>query len=173
MRSAERGARAGPIAEGAGGPMTSVAFRPGGAAMLDPISDAPALLALVDDDPTFVRAMLRDLGAMGFRVRGFTRPEAALRFLCEHDDERADAVITDHEMPGLTGSELCTAVREANGASAPPFILLTGSADALDPRERALFDLVLAKPCTGERLLAAIAEVSRRRASMTPPPSAS
>ncbi|MDQ3036466.1 MAG: response regulator [Myxococcota bacterium] len=127
--------------------------------------DAPALLALIDDDATFVRAMLRELGDMGFRVRGFTRPEAALRFLCEDQDERADAVITDFAMPGLTGSELCSAVREIAGDGAPPFILLTGSGESLEPSERALFDLVLAKPCTGQHLLAAIAEVSRRRES--------
>lgn len=128
--------------------------------MVELASDAPALIALVDDDPRLVRAMLRVLESVGLEARGFTQPEIALRFLRE---ERADAVITDYSMPALSGAELCAAVRESVGASAPPFILVSGDTDALAPGERALFDLVLEKPCSAQRLLAGIAEVSRRR----------
>ncbi|UJR79606.1 response regulator [Sandaracinus amylolyticus] len=122
--------------------------------------EGPARLALVDDDARVLRAMLALLGGLGFEIRSFTSPEAALQFVC---DEGVDAVITDLLMPGIDGVELCRRVRSIAGDDAPPFLLHTGDLSSLASADRALFASILQKPCSADQILAALLEISRSR----------
>jgi len=67
-------------------------------------------ILVVDDDPavaTGTAAMLEDLGHCAIESGS---AEEALQLL--HSDPGIEIVITDHAMPGMTGTELATRVRQ-------------------------------------------------------------
>jgi DNA-binding response OmpR family regulator len=69
-----------------------------------------------------------------------------------------DLVISDHEMPLLTGVELCRQIRTATGIAAVPVILLTAKSFEID--EQTLAELKLAallpKPFSPRELVALV-----------------
>jgi PAS domain S-box-containing protein len=77
----------------------------------------------VDDDPDFadLTASFLRKSEPAFAVSTSTRPEDALELVRE---EAFDCVVSDHDMPGLTGLELLEEVREVDPDV--PFILFTG-----------------------------------------------
>lgn len=82
---------------------------------------------LIDDNPlqlTVREAILRDAG---FQVSVATTAESALATLRGLPD-RIGVVVTDHIMPGCTGSELVQQIRVLN--SWLPVIVLSGMAEA-------------------------------------------
>jgi PAS domain S-box-containing protein len=86
-----------------------------------PASEAPLVL-FVDDEPEIL-----DLAAEyfrnfpGLRIRGMESAEAALAF---HARTRADAIVSDYEMPGLDGIAFLQLVRSRGDET--PFIVFTG-----------------------------------------------
>ncbi|MDH5588688.1 MAG: response regulator [Gemmatimonadota bacterium] len=89
-------------------------------------------ILVVDDEShvaTLLGAQLRLLGYEGVVADG---AEHALELL-EADPERYSAVLTDFDMPGMTGSELAEAVSERS--LGVPVILVTGH-DADIPEAR-------------------------------------
>lgn len=87
---------------------------------------------VVDDDESTRELIARAMTRMGHRCRIAKDARDALRLLAERP---ADVVVSDWDMPGMTGAELCRAVRGA-GDKAPYtyFIILT----AFDDREHLL-----------------------------------
>jgi len=82
---------------------------------------------LLVDDEELVRATTADmLGELGYHVIEAGSGLAALKLLDE--GARADILMTDHLMPGMTGLELIEAVRQ-NGAI-PRVLLMSGYAEA-------------------------------------------
>jgi DNA-binding NtrC family response regulator len=82
---------------------------------------------LIDDNPlqlTVREAILRDAG---FQVSVATTAESALAIL-RGLPERIGVVVTDHIMPGCTGSELVPQIRALD--SWMPVIVLSGMAEA-------------------------------------------
>jgi DNA-binding response OmpR family regulator len=86
-------------------------------------------ILLVDDDPLQVRvreAVLRDAD---FRVLIATSAEAALALLRVNSSPvRADAIVTDHMLPGASGAEFVRGVRRLHPTV--PIVVLTGMATA-------------------------------------------
>jgi PAS domain S-box-containing protein len=77
----------------------------------------------VDDEEALVFLMDRALTKMGYRVRGFSDPAAALAaFRAQPDD--FDVVITDISMPGMSGSHLASQVRQISADI--PIIMTSG-----------------------------------------------
>lgn len=113
---------------------------------------------VVEDDPRLLSAMASVLEEESFTVRVFSRADAALEAI-EEDTPRL--VITDQQMPGLSGSDFLTATRARLGDRAPPFLLVTG-ADV--PRSIvARFDGVLVKPFRLDDLLTEARHLGLRR----------
>ncbi len=79
---------------------------------------------LVDDDPSFLTAMARMLGASGYAVR---RDSSTTEFLDALTPGSRGCVIADLSMPGLSGLDLQDALC-ASGNSMP-VIFLTGHGD--------------------------------------------
>ncbi len=82
---------------------------------------------LIDDNPLQLavrEAILRDAG---FQVSVATTPESALATL-RGLPERIGVVVTDHIMPGCTGSQLVPQIRALNAWM--PIIVLSGMAEA-------------------------------------------
>jgi CheY-like chemotaxis protein len=97
-----------------------------------------ALLLVVDDDPSILRAVSRLLESEGHTVRAATGGELALRLA----EEPALAVI-DVMMPGMNGIELAHRLRERQPQL--PIIFLTGAPALVDMKQ---FDnaVLVAKP---------------------------
>lgn len=109
------------------------------------------LIAVVDDDASALAAMVALVGAIGFRALGF--PDAT-HFLQSDAARQAHAVIADLRMPGLSGLDLCLAVRARRDGMRT--ILMTAYPDAATERfaREAGIDGYLAKPCDPEALVA-------------------
>jgi len=93
-----------------------------------------AVLLIADDD-----ADLRTVFSVLFTRRGFTVLTAtdgahALRLARQH---RPDVVLTDFDMPGMDGVQLCRALRDDPRLRTVPVALLSGSLAAGDPRTEA------------------------------------
>jgi two-component system cell cycle sensor histidine kinase/response regulator CckA len=66
-------------------------------------------LLYLDDEEPLVRMTQRLLGRLGYRVAGFTRPDEAVEAV-RRDPSAFDAVLTDYNMPGLTGLQVARLV---------------------------------------------------------------
>ena len=119
-------------------------------------------ILVVDDDALVLAStaeMLEDLGHEVVAVGSGTEALATLR-----RGARVDALVTDHAMPGMTGSELARAARAERPGL--PALLVSGFAELPDdpggPRR-------LAKPFTQGDLAEAVALVTRgRRVTVLP-----
>lgn len=70
--------------------------------------------------------------------------------------ERFDVVITDHEMPRMTGIELCTRLRELPEYESTPVMMVTARALELDVKElqqQPGLAVIMSKPFSPEELL--------------------
>jgi CheY-like chemotaxis protein len=124
------------------------------ATLIPPASaSAKALhIAMVDDDPQLLGVWVRVLRAGGFEVEGFDDPQRLLEVL---GTRPFDAIVTDLEMPGLDGSELCAKAQD-RFHHAPPFVLHTGAAQLLSRAARGRFAAVLDKPCDRRQMFDAV-----------------
>jgi len=121
-----------------------------------PPAPAPRRILLVDDEPGVretVRALLEAVGHVVHEAPGGRQALALL----EGAGAEFDLVLTDLGMPGVTGWDVARAAKRA--APARPVVLMTGWGEQVEASEteRALVDLILAKPCPLETLQAAIA----------------
>jgi putative two-component system response regulator len=100
------------------------------------VSDAePAVVLIVDDEIVSVMLLEQALRAVdGIVVRSFTDPRAALEAV---RSEGCDLLITDVDMPGMTGLELIAACRDDERARDVPIVVLTASTQR-DLRRRAM-----------------------------------
>jgi DNA-binding response OmpR family regulator len=106
---------------------------------------------LVADDDTFVRqAIFNALTRAGFDVNACSDGQQAWNTLLQ---DRYDLVVTDNEMPGLTGMQLIERIREA-GLSLP-IIVASGSLTTEGVTDYAQLHIsaVLAKPFDIQELL--------------------
>ena len=88
-----------------------------------------ATLLIVDDD-NLVRNTLHELLSASHECHTADRAEQALAYL---DIETYDAVLTDINMPGLSGRELLRYIQAKH--SATPVIVISGMSEAGDARE--------------------------------------
>ncbi|MCC5984459.1 MAG: PAS domain-containing protein [Rhodobacteraceae bacterium] len=130
------------------------------AAVQDDHALAGVQVLVVDDDDDQLAWVCSTLEARGAEVAGCISAADALETMAE-DPAPWDVVITDMQMPDMSGIELGT--RIAAGAHSPAMILLTALAisDLRDQIPQELFDAVLRKPVTPAQLAATIAAVLR------------
>lgn len=105
-----------------------------------------ALLALVVDDETFAKKAAHDaLLRSGFQVESFDDPWKASQRI---EAGPFDVLVSDLNMPGLTGFELCERMRKIPAHRDTPFILVT-ALDGFENRVRSAqmgADDFIAKP---------------------------
>ncbi len=132
--------------------------------MTGPASGVPGRILLVEDDPEAALFAIRVLGVRGgFDVTHSAGPVAAL---CQAREESWDLVITDIEMPGMTGLELLEQLRRHDPlvpvAVVTAHVTVGNAVSAL--RSRA--DEFLEKPLRAEPLIeTAAALVAKGRAA--------
>jgi FixJ family two-component response regulator len=120
------------------------------------------LIAVVDDDPSFLRSVGRLLRSTGYAVATFG---TAREFIAALPGIAPTCVVLDVHMPDMTGLELQE--RLATQGRCPPTVLVTAY-DTPQTRERARqagsFGL-LVKPFDKQELLNALAEAMRCQCS--------
>jgi two-component system response regulator FixJ len=111
------------------------------------------LVHVIDDDDAVRDSLAALLSAIGFETRSYA---SAIAFLENIDRRDPGCVITDVQMPGMSGLEL---LDRLSGRSADfPVIVLTGRADvamAVDALKAGAVDFI-EKPFDGDVLLAAV-----------------
>src|ERR1700721_2327580 len=91
-------------------------------------------VALVVDDSMLIRyTVFRSLEERGFTVESATNGVEALQILdCLHPD----VIITDMQMPKMSGSELITALKKNPKTTNIPIIIVAGRASGFDEKEK-------------------------------------
>jgi len=112
-----------------------------------------SVIAVIDDEASVRKAVVRLLGAAGFAVRGFS---SAKEFLDTWHFDRPDCLLLDLQMPDISGTEVQRALNVA-GAQFP--IIIISAHDAPDLREECLHlgaVAYLCKPLDANALLRAV-----------------
>jgi CheY-like chemotaxis protein len=92
------------------------------------------MVALVVDDSMLIRyTVCRFLEERGFTVEAATNGAEALEML---NRVRPDLIVTDMQMPKMSGSELITAIKSRPETAAVPIIIVAGRASGFDEREK-------------------------------------
>src|SRR5689334_19464985 len=123
---------------------------------------------IVDDDEILLDLVQHMLEREGHRVEIAADGTAGLDCVrrAAHRREPFDVIVTDWEMPGMNGPELCRAARRTSEDRPPYIIMLTcrkSSHDQADGFEAGTDDY-LVKPLEPEELLASIRTAQRARA---------
>jgi FixJ family two-component response regulator len=115
------------------------------------------LVAVVDDEESVCRALLRLLRSAGLDVETFSSSTAFLESIRERlPIRRPDCLVLDLHLPGLTGLDLQTRLKR-EGISVPT-VMITGNEED-DDQEKALAEgavAFLVKPLDDRTLLDAI-----------------
>ena len=132
-----------------------------------------ARVLLVDDDDELCDVVGAILEAVGFVMESVPSGERALPRL---DDlgatARVDMVVTDWTLPGMSGIELCRAIRARDALAGLPVLFLTAngsSRDIVDAFASGADDYVV-KPFRAPELGARIFGLLRRSRQTVPPP---
>jgi FixJ family two-component response regulator len=114
---------------------------------------APALVSVVDDDPSVRRSLARLVKSAGYRVEAYA---SAHEFLARPPEEGPACLLLDVRMPGLTGLDLQETL--AIAAHSTSIIFITGYRDvraSVKAMKAGAVDF-LTKPVDDEELLGAI-----------------
>lgn len=93
------------------------------------ITDGDGSIMLVDDEIDLVNVYSEALNDLGYDVRSFSDPSAALEAF-QTDPYAYDLLITDQTMPNLTGDKLAAAIHALRPEV--PIVLCSGYSDAID-----------------------------------------
>jgi FixJ family two-component response regulator len=79
---------------------------------------------VIDDDASFRLALVESLCSLGYRARGFASAE---EFIAGNREGSCDCIITDIQMPGISGFDLKRLL--AARGSTVPVIMITARAE--------------------------------------------
>ncbi len=118
-----------------------------------------AKTVLIADDEPHIRYMLElKLTRAGFTVHTAGNGREAFDLACRH---QPDLVVSDYQMPGADGLELCTRLKDNAETAAIPAIMLTARGYKVPPSDLAKTNIqaVMDKPFSPQELVAAINEL--------------
>jgi CheY-like chemotaxis protein len=120
------------------------------------------VVMIVDDEPFLVELAVQRLTELGYAALAYTSSWTALRALFDAPAQ-VDLVLTDENMPELSGCDLVAAIRA--GRLDVPVILMSGNVTAaLEERARAAgVCALLSKPLRDVSLAAALARCLRSK----------
>jgi DNA-binding NarL/FixJ family response regulator len=95
------------------------------------VADHCGDVVLVDDDPAFRRVLTTVLERAGYETVGVSSAEQALVAIAER---KPDLVLTDVQLPGVSGYELCRQLKDEYGDDFPVIIV---SGNRTEPFDRA------------------------------------
>ena len=115
-------------------------------------------ILVADDEAHILHVVSMKLRNAGYEVLTAEDGEEAYE-LCSA--EEPDLLITDYQMPLMTGLELCTLLRGQEGTREIPAIMLTARGVDIEPEEMeaARISRVLGKPFSPREVLAKVNEL--------------
>ncbi len=115
-------------------------------------------ILICDDEPHILRVVGTKLSNAGFDVLTAADGEEAFGKAIEH---RPSLIITDYQMPLLSGLELCAKLRAEPATSDTPVIMLTARGFAMDEQDLANVNIhkVLPKPFSPREILRTVQEL--------------
>lgn len=118
-------------------------------------------ILVVDDEAVTVDVLTAVLADAGLRVIGAANGREALAKL-----ERAepDLVLLDYMMPVLDGSETLKAIRQLDGSSKVPIVMMSGIPESMVKRKSRGYDAFLRKPFSLDELMSAVNRLLQRNA---------
>jgi CheY-like chemotaxis protein len=93
----------------------------------------PAVALVVDDSMLIRYTVCRFLEERGFAVEAATNGEEALQIL---ERVHPDLIVTDMQMPKMSGSELISALKKNSETASIPIIIVAGRASGFDETEK-------------------------------------
>jgi adenylate cyclase len=126
------------------------------------MSEAPALLLIVDDEPRILSALRRSLRREPFEVLAVETSREALHHL---ETLPVDIVLSDHKMPGMTGVQLLAAATRIRPQAVR--ILITGWTQEIPPEDMEAIGVfkVLNKPWDDAELKETLRAAAKQRHS--------
>ncbi len=88
-------------------------------------------ILLVDDEPSILRMVGKRLEVSGYQVVTANNGEEALEKVRA---DRPDAIVLDLMMPGLSGAEVCAALKQDAQYRHIPVVIFSGKGKELDER---------------------------------------
>ena len=120
---------------------------------------------VVDDEVHIIHVVAIKLRNNDFDVITATNGSEAFELACR---EKPDIVVTDFQMPVMTGLELVQKMRQDEGTKDIPVIMLTARSFAIedDEKEELQISEYLSKPFSPRELLRSVEDVLYHRAAM-------
>jgi CheY-like chemotaxis protein len=115
---------------------------------------------IVDDEPSLVALAEEVLAGLGYEPVGFDSSAAAQRAF-RLDPQRFDLVLTDENMPGLTGTELTRELRQVRPAVSVVLMSGYGGPQLAERAAAAGIREVLRKPLQRHQLSEVLARILR------------
>ena len=115
-------------------------------------------IVVADDEAHILHIVSMKLSNAGYEVLTAEDGEEALE-VCQA--ERPDLLLTDYQMPYMTGMELCRALHAAPATASIPVVMLTARGFDLEQAEMAATGIVdvLTKPFSPREVLAKVQQL--------------
>ena len=95
-----------------------------------------ATVLVADDDPDILSLVTRHVRGLGVKLLEASDGEEALKLVREH---KPDLVVLDVMMPGMTGWEVCRAIRDDEALARTGVLMLTGIGERLNEMTSPLY----------------------------------
>ncbi len=120
---------------------------------------------IADDEIHIIHVVAIKLRNNGYEVISAENGADALALAC---GEQPDIIVTDFQMPGMTGLELVRQLREKETTKDIPVIMLTARGFAVEDEEKEKLQVldILSKPFSPKELLRSITDVLYQKAVM-------
>lgn len=121
---------------------------------------------VADDEIHIVHVVAIKLRNNGFEVISAANGAEAFELACS---EMPDIIVTDFQMPIMTGLELVTKLRENESTKDIPVILLTARSFAIDDEQKESLKIseCLSKPFSPRELLRSIEDILYRKLAVS------
>lgn len=122
-------------------------------------------ILVVDDEPQIRRTLRAALSGRGFRFEEAASGELALDLVRE---AKPDVVLLDMNLPGMSGIEVCRAIRDISDVAIIALTVRSGERDKVQMLDAGADDYIT-KPFSSPELLARIRAVLRRASAANLP----
>ena len=123
---------------------------------------------VAEDNPGLAHVLQYNLEQNGFDVSVAHDGTEALELA---QREQYDIVVTDHEMPQMTGVELCTELRKLPNYQTTPVVMVTARAleiDTTSMAQRLGVSAIMPKPYSPDELMSTVAKLLAGEAIESP-----
>ncbi len=127
------------------------------------MSERKALV--VDDEFHIVQVVAIKLRNNGFDVLTADNGSEAYKLACQHNP---DVIVTDYQMPQMTGLELIEKLRQNESTAETPVLMLTARGFAIDDQQAETLKIAacLSKPFSPREVLQSIEQVLGKKTAV-------